>query len=129
MCLMGVIKSSPVSSKHILNLQTVQSALTQFFTVEKETRLQQDSNDRCVLVTDDKRSNKSLVCFTNFNVFTAGVIRAKVKLLLLSVCEKNEDYEPARDIFKTSMTKVKQNLNQNNECKYAEISAVFELSK
>ena len=70
-----------------------------------------------------------MVGFTNFNVFTAGVLRAKVKLLLLMICEKSQDYEPARDIFKTTMTKVKQNLHTSNECRYNEMKQVFDLSK
>lgn len=58
-----------------------------------------------------------------------GILRAKVKQLLLNVCTKSEDYEPARDIFKATMTKVKQNLSQSNECKYSEMQTIFDLSK
>jgi len=126
---MGALKSNAVSGKHLLNLQMVQSALTQFFSVESETKIVVEGNERAPLISAGKRSNKSLVGFTNFNVFTAGILRAKVKQILLQVCEKSDDYEPARDIFKHTMTKVKQNLTPTNDCKFTEMHAVFELSK
>ena len=58
------------------------------------------------------RAAKSIASFYNCNIFTAGMLRAKVKQLLLQICEMSGDYEPARDIFKSTMTKVKQNMNQ-----------------
>ena len=45
------------------------------------------------------------------------------------ICERADDYEPARDLFKAAMVKVKQNLTPKNECKYTEMMAVFNLSK
>ena len=40
----------------------------------------------------------------------AATLRAKVKQLLLDICFLSEDYEPARDVFKATLVKVKQNM-------------------
>lgn len=89
-----------------------------------ETRVMQDGTIQLV-----NRAAKSLASFYNCNVFAAGMLRANVKQLLLKISEMSGDYEPARDIFKSTMTKVKQNMNQQNQCKYRELQTVFDQSK
>lgn len=57
------------------------------------------------------------------------MLRARVKQLMLHMCEKSQEYEPTRDLFRATMVKVKQNLTQGNEFKYSEMHTMLELSK
>ena len=52
LCPMGVIKSNTVSGKHLLNLQTMQSSLTQFFSIEPDTKVQVDGKDRGTFISE-----------------------------------------------------------------------------
>ena len=72
-----------------------------------------------------KRATKSIASFFNLNVFTTSILRARVKQLMLNMCECSEEYEPARDLFKVTMAKVKQNLTYTNEFKYSEHENMF----